>query len=273
LRPVFDSTTGSLVLNAGRDATTALFMLHHAGGSASAMLPLARQLPSTVEVRMFELAGRGARYKQQPAATFALARDDLLDKVRRALDRPTVLLGHSLGGLLADSIARLLPAARRDLVRKVVVSACPSPRTAVTPQPRPARRSEQCLRYELVRHGGAPPELLESPELLDHAVTILGNDMLLVDSAAGEPLPPPAPLDYEIWMGRGDPTIDPGEAERWSRVLARPPVIRTFDGGHFYLFDESGPGGAALRGVVADHDRPSLDDRPARPTRRDSTLR
>jgi surfactin synthase thioesterase subunit len=231
-------------------AAVKLLMFHHAGGSAAAMLQLTKELPAGIETTAFELPGRGVRTRDKPADTFAAARDELLAKVCASLDRPTVIFGHSLGAMLADSVARRLSPGEQRLVRRVILSGCPVP---PGPAARPAAvraRSQESLKSKLISFGGTPAEVLETPGLLDYFVEILGIDMRLVDTAVLETEPDPPALDYELWLGTTDETEGIGTQEQWREILPRPPVVRYFEGGHFYLFDESGAAAGALREVV-----------------------
>jgi len=227
-----------------------LLMFHHAGGSAAAVLPLARLLPADVEVTAFELAGRGVRTHDRPAATFAAARDELLDKVRASLDRPAVPFGHSLGAMLASSVSRRLAGREQGLIRRVILSGCP----LLPPAPagwRPPERTLQSLRDELAGYGGTPAEILGAPGAADFFARLLGQDLRLVDTAALETDPAPPALDYEIWLGHSDHTAHLGQPEQWRAILPRPPVVRYFGGGHFYLFDESAAAAMVLDEVIA----------------------
>jgi surfactin synthase thioesterase subunit len=231
-------------------AAVKLLMFHHAGGSAAAMLQLTKQLPVGVETTAFDLPGRGVRTRDKPADTFAAARDELLGKVRASLDRPTVIFGHSLGAMLADSVARRLSASEQRLVRRVILSGCPIPRGKTVRPVTPRERSPESLKSKLIDFGGTPAEVLETPGLLDYFAEVLGMDMRLVDTSVLEPEPDPPALDYELWLGKADSTDGIGTPEQWREVLPRRPVVRYFDGGHFYLFDESGAAARALREVV-----------------------
>jgi surfactin synthase thioesterase subunit len=239
-----------IVVRPDPGAAVKLLVFHHAGGSAAAMLQLARQLPVGVETTAFELPGRGVRTRDKPADTFAAARDELLGKVRAGLDRPTVIFGHSLGAMLADSVARRLSAGERRLVRRVILSGCPAPRGKTVRPSTMRERSRESLKSQLVDFGGTPAEVLATPGLLDYFAEVLGFDMRLVDTSVLEAEPDPPALDYELWYGKADDTDGLGTPEYWREILPGPPVVRYFEGGHFYLFDESGAAARGLRDVV-----------------------
>jgi len=240
-----------IVVNPNSRPALRLFLFHHAGASAAAMLPLARQVPPAVEAVAFELAGRGVRSAEPAAQSFTQARDDLLGRVGDMLDVPVVLFGHSLGGLLADSLARALALTGAAVARRVIVSACPCP-SAGQHSPDSSRRPVQQLKAQLRTHGGTPQAVFDCPELLEYVLRVLGDDMVLADTVT-EPLrTAPASLRHEFWFGDSDQSTAPSTAEAWRMTLASEPEVRFFAGGHFYLFERLSDVGQALRALLSD---------------------
>ncbi|WP_216216091.1 thioesterase II family protein [Amycolatopsis aidingensis] len=245
---------GQLVLeNPG--ARLRVLLLHHAGGSAMSLLPLAKRLQADCEPVLLELPGRGLRSAEPPAPDFAAALEVLLPEVTAAVDRPTLILGHSLGALIAHSLAVGLPERERERVRAVVVSAFPAPAVAARVATHPAEpfrvRTREQLLVELQDRGGCPPEVFEDQDTLEHAVTLMGQDLHLADTYR----PPPAGAGnaaaYHVWFGRDDPHLAPEELQEWAAATGLPPIIREFPGEHFYLL-RSEQAGQALRALVTD---------------------
>jgi len=85
-----------------------LFCFHYAGGSASFCNHWANYLPKAVEIVSIQLPGREERF-QEP---FITEMDALIDAViapmRRYLDVPFALFGHSMGASVCYEIAREL---------------------------------------------------------------------------------------------------------------------------------------------------------------------
>lgn len=208
------------------DAGLQVLVFHHAGGSAMSYVPLARQLPAGCEPYLFDLPGRGTRVAEPPARDFADAVDRLLPSVTAVVDRPAVLIGHSLGALLAHSVA-----AELRNVKAVVVSAFPSPKDTTRAATHPAEpfqvRSRSALLGELRDRGGCPPEVFDDPELLEMTVTLMGHDLHLADTY--RPPARPSDAEYHVWYGRDDEHLAQDELQRWNGTP------REFRGGHFYL--------------------------------------
>lgn len=130
-----------------------LICFPHAGGAASAFLPLARALAPAVEVLAAQYPGRQDRRSEQPVDDMGRLADALTEQVRSRVTGPYVLFGHSMGAVAAYEVARRL--AERSL---------PGPEALIlsgrgAPTARPARydslrTDEDILR--VVRLLGAP---------------------------------------------------------------------------------------------------------------------
>jgi surfactin synthase thioesterase subunit len=260
---------GCIAVRSGNDARLRVLFFPHAGGSAISLLPLASELPQGAESLLFDLPGRGVRDGEPPLSTFEEAHRELARQVEPLLDRPTILFGHSLGGLLCDAVVRSLPPERRGRVRKVVVSSAPSPRRAAAlaatlPTP-PPRRSRDDLLAHLTGYGGTPTEVFDAPELLEAVIEAFGDDMLIMDSYRQDPSWPDPETDYELWTGREDASTALDELEAWADVVARPLRERVFPGGHFYLTEQTEAratlrrlAGAQLQRLTSPHDQEAL---------------
>lgn len=252
-RTRIDLREGHIVVAPVEDADLRVFLFPHAGGSAMSLLPLASELPAGTEALLFELPGRGARAREPRPATFDEACQGLVDHVQPLLDRPAILFGHSLGGLLCDGLVRRLPPEQRKWLTKVIVSSAPSPLRATaaaceTGWP-PTRRSRADLLARLIAHGGTPAEVFDDEALLEGVLEAFGDDMLLMDSYVLDPALSVCHADYELWTGRHDGSAAADLPEAWADVLARPLGERVFPGGHFYLTDRP-EARAALRAIV-----------------------
>jgi surfactin synthase thioesterase subunit len=240
------------------DAPHRVLLLHYAGGSAASLLPLARALPDGCAVALLE-----ANDREAPVNSFTEAVTRLTPDFESLVDRPTTVFGHSLGALLAHALVMGLPAERRSLLRDVVLSGSRSPATtsriASHPQVPFTNRSRAELIRDLDRYGGCPPEVFVDPHMLNLAVTALGQDLQLVDTyRATTSVPadhaPETGAAYHVWYGADDEEASIHEARRWVADLPRPPRLRSFPGGHFYLLEHPEAAGRALRHLVTTGD-------------------
>ncbi|GID33097.1 thioesterase II family protein [Paractinoplanes brasiliensis] len=234
------------------EAPVRLLIFHHAAGSAMSFSGLARSLSRLSEPVLIELPGRGNRAREPHAKSFADAVSGLLPAVLSLIDRPVVVLGHSLGALIAHSVLHEMTAEHRRRVRAVVVSAAKAPATAAALATFPdgpfQARTRESLLADLDRFGGIPAGLLADPEVRDHAVTLLGHDLHLADTYRQPPAGGGA-VPYQFWFGSGDTSLSREEGARWAAGVGRPVPVQEFEGGHFYL--QAGPAaGVALDTLI-----------------------
>ncbi|MFE7778877.1 thioesterase II family protein [Streptomyces sp. NPDC057445] len=210
-----------------------LYCFPHAGGNPAEYLRWAARLPG-VELHAVQLPGRGIRH-QEPDATDidALVADFLADV---ALTGRYAFFGHSLGALIAYEITRALRDAGRHLPEGLVVSAFPAPHL-----PRPATRlhtlsDDLLLRAVARRHGGIPPEILESRHMRAVVAAPLRADLRLAETyrhRSGVPLPVP----LTVFAGDHDRMTE-SDLAAWQDHTTEPVTVRTFLGGHFYFRDD-----------------------------------
>jgi surfactin synthase thioesterase subunit len=229
------------------EAGRKVVVLHFAGGSAASLMPLVQPLLGSCAVVSLELNDRA-----EPSTTFDAAVDRVRSEFEGAIDRPTVVFGHSMGALMAHALMERLPRQNVRHVTDVVLSASRSPATtrklATFPAGPFTSRSRSNLLVDMTRYGGCPPELFSDPELLEHAVQALAQDMQLIDTYRGQRDAVGAGCDvnYHIWYGEDDEEADMAEAGLWTDDLPCAPSIRGFRGGHFYLLEHP-EAAAALR--------------------------
>src|SRR5262245_46318085 len=115
-------------LNSLETPRARLFCLHDAGGSAELFAPLAELGAAGIEVH----AVSPTRNAKPSVASAARYLREAADYVRRWSDRPFVLFGHSVGGLMAWRLTEELRQMEAALPTLVVLSALP---TALTAEP------------------------------------------------------------------------------------------------------------------------------------------
>jgi surfactin synthase thioesterase subunit len=221
------------LLSNGGAAGVRLCCFTFAGGSASAFGMWAASLPPWVELRALQLPGRAGRLREPPISSMEV----LVPMLRRAIepltDVPLVFFGHSNGALIAYELARELRRRSAAKVQYIVLSSKPAPycgRGSVCRH----RLDDEALIAELARFGGTPAELLDNRDFMMLMLPAIRADFALAEThhfAVDEKLD----LPVELWWGREDPVVEPGEVQAWQRYLKRPATLRDFHGGHFYL--------------------------------------
>src|SRR5262249_8841879 len=128
-----------------------------AGGGPAMFRPLARALPADVELLAVCLPGRESRLREPPARHLVGLAGQLARELEDTVDGPYLMVGPSMGAMLAYEACRWLQrTGRGSLPGALTVSACLGPdlarNTAVIGQ------SDQRLIERLAALGGIPPD-------------------------------------------------------------------------------------------------------------------
>ncbi|MFI7546100.1 thioesterase II family protein [Actinoplanes sp. NPDC049599] len=220
------------------DASLRLAVFHHAGGSATAYVPLARALPASWDTVLIDLPGRGPRQAAPPpwdlAATVEQLAQDLLPEADAA---PLALFGHSLGAVLAFETAHALDA-RGVPVAWLGVSgrAAPGEQPAV-PWLGP-RAPDEDLASALRRLGGLPARLDEYPVIRRRFLDLTRIDLRALDDYRPDLRRRPLAAPLTAFGGTADPLTPPAALTAWARQTTGPFGVRALRGGHFSLFDD-----------------------------------
>lgn len=219
------------------DPALRLVCLPHAGGGASAFLPLTRLLPDSVEVLAVQYPGRQDR-RLEP---FVDTVDGLVTHIAEALepwlDRPVALFGHSLGSLVAFETARRLEKqAPGNRLAHLFVSGRVAP--TVVQRTTTHLLSDDQLVAKLAELQGTDPRVLADQEVLRLALPAIRNDYR---AAATYTWRPGAPLACPITVltGSEDPHVPADGARAWHRLTTGETAFHSFPGGHFYLTEHA----------------------------------
>lgn len=209
-----------------------LFCIPCAGGSASLYFSWAAALGPTVDVRLLELPGRGRRIGEPLLEDYAALADVLtrdLASAVAATDIAYAVFGHSMGGLLAQGIARRLATLQVRAPCALLVSACAAPSAR---QWSPPDDSDQALIASLRRQGGTADEVFDCPELLELVLPVLRADYRVCTSFQAQP----GLLDMPLHVFGGiDDAMAPAGLTAWRHESTAPVTVDWFAGGHFYL--------------------------------------
>lgn len=152
-------------------------------------------------------------------------------------DVPCAFFGHSLGSHVAFEVARGLRARNAPLPRGFIVSATRAPHLPSRRTPQHALPTPRLV-DELRRYGGTPEAVLQNQELMDIFLPPLRADLTVFETYS---FMPGAPFDFPIAVfgGRTDHRTDPDELEAWREHTTGSFTIKYFEGGHFYLLEQS----------------------------------
>ncbi|MFJ7299028.1 thioesterase II family protein [Streptomyces sp. NPDC099088] len=225
----------------------------HAGGSATAYLPLARTLPADLDVVSVQYPGRQDRYREAPftsiAALVEAVAGHLAEELEKDPSRPYALFGHSMGALVAFETARLLAARDLPSTQRLFLSGrgAPGPRSSEHYQ----FFDDADVLAEVRRLGGTDQAMLDNAEVMEMVLPGLRADYRALGTYRwheGEPLAAP----ISVLVGDSDPMVSVEEAVTWREHTGGDFALKVFSGGHFYLADHlAGIAATVTEGLLA----------------------
>lgn len=217
----------------GTPGARRIVVFPHAGGSASFYRELGDRFPAGVDVQVVQYPGHETRMAEPLVGDMDTLADQAAEAVAPYLDRPTAILGHSMGGSVAYEVVRRLETAGHRPER-LFVSAGPAPLT--TPPRRLHELDDAGFTEAVCALGGTPPALLAHAELWAHLLPIVRNDYRLIDMY--RPAPGPRLRTGIVAIeADGDPTTTPETIGAWEALTEGGFDRDRFPGGHFYLVE------------------------------------
>jgi medium-chain acyl-[acyl-carrier-protein] hydrolase len=222
------------------DARIRLICYPHAGGGASAFMPWRRILPPEIELCPVEPPGRGSRHREPLLRRVTDAAESLAEGLRPLLDKPYLLVGHSLGGFVAFETARRLQAKGQRSPEQLVVVSRAAPHLPIERIFAPGMSDEALIGRLGERYGGARLKALEDPEIREMFMAVVRADLESLETYehVHQPL-----LDCPIaaFGGDADPTISSSALRGWRAQTRASFQWQAFSGDHFLLHDPGGP--------------------------------
>jgi len=215
--------------------TPRLICFHHAGGASATFRALARALGPHIPITAVNLPGRESRLQEPRHRDVYECAAQLADELSPHLDRPHVLLGHSMGAIIAYTIAQQRIAALQGGPDALIVVSCAAPHL-----PSAATRIDLAddvqLAATLYQFGGLPAEVLARPEWLATLMPLVRDDLQICASHRdrGES---PLPCPIHIFGGDADPLVTHSDLTGWRRHTSQPRAAIIVPGGHFLFRD------------------------------------
>jgi surfactin synthase thioesterase subunit/phosphopantetheinyl transferase len=209
-----------------------LFCLPFAGGGASVFRGWSDEMPLDVEVSPVQLPGRESRFRETAFRRMGPLIADLATAVRRRLDRPYALFGHSMGSLVALELARELRRHDRPPAA-LIVAGHAAPDRPMRHRPLHGLPDDEFC-AELRSLNGTPAAVLDNDELMQAVLPTVRADFTLCENyvSADEPL-----LDCPVLAlgGRDDPRVADDDLEAWRKFTRGAFQSQMLPGDHFFI--------------------------------------
>jgi len=219
------------------EARLRLFCFPFGGGAASAFRLWQSKLPPSLEVWPVQFPGRESRADEPSAEDWRRLVEEMAEAIRPWLDRPFAFYGHSMGGMLAYELTRQLRRMGAPLPQRLVVAAVLPLHTIpesflghVEEMPDANFLQTMTERY------GSPMGVFVDPQARERALRALRADVRLVNRYL-HVSEPPLEVPFSTYSGRQDAEVPPEKMERWRELVTGDFRARSFEGGHFFLFN------------------------------------
>lgn len=214
-------------------ADTALLVLPHAGGNAHAYSDWRDLLPPGVRLLIGQYPGRGARFADPLPESI----DDLAVPIVESLPPGVanlVVLGHSMGSLVAFEVARRLTE-RGTPPKALIASACRAPHLPNQAPVFPATLDDDALVAAIKARGGTQDDILDEPELREIILPAIRADFAVDDDYRhfGETTALGCPI--AVIGGDADPIVPVETLATWTTATTAPVTVETLPGDHFYF--------------------------------------
>jgi surfactin synthase thioesterase subunit len=184
------------------------------------------------------LPGRESRSREPRHRDLHACVTQLASELDPLLQQPHVLLGHSMGALIAYTLAQQRISAGLRSPDALVVASCAAPHLPSVAAQIDASDDLQ-LATTLAQFGSVPAEILARPEWLAALMPLVRDDLRICAGHRdrGEP---PLPCPIHVFGGDVDPLVSRSALAGWSAHTSQPKPITVVRGGHF-LFREPSP--------------------------------
>jgi surfactin synthase thioesterase subunit len=221
--------------SADRTGIVRLICFHHAGGASTTFRALTRALGPHIAVTAVNLPGRQSRSREPRHRDVHACATQLAGELSSHLDQPHVLLGHSMGAIIAYTIAQQRIAAGQRGPDALIVASYAAPHLpSVATQIESA--DDLALATTLSQFGGLPAEILARPEWLAALMPLVRDDVRICASYRhrGEP---PLSCPIHVCGGDSDPVVTRADLTGWRQHTSQPRPVIIVPGGHLLFRD------------------------------------
>lgn len=215
------------------NAEVRLFCFPPAGAGAAIYRLWTTELSPEIDVFRILPPGRESRLRESRYTDIEAYLEGLIPEILPLLGQPFAFFGHSMGSLVAYSLAQRLHRAYSLVPRHLFVSsfhpphAIPSEKISNLPQ-------EDFILELRSRYDGIPDQLLEEPELLELLLSIIRADLAIIENYRHEPLHP-LPCPIYAFGGYSDNWVSEPQLLEWHDYTSADFNIGMFPGNHYYL--------------------------------------
>jgi len=217
-----------------------LFCLPYAGGSSSIFYSWKKILSPEIEPIPIELPGRGKRSTEPLIEDYNLLINDLLDFIDKntRYGEEFQLFGHSMGGLLAYSIAKYVEKKQfsKYTINHLYLSGARPPNVLLKDSYPISSLPNKEFISKLTELGGMDEEILNCQELMDYLLPSIRADFLVLETFNDVNNDYKVKCSTTLINGITDSSVIFHE-KKWGHYLQNIENIKHLEGGHFFIND------------------------------------
>lgn len=211
---------------------TTLFCIPFAGGNKTLYYPMKNNLPSHIQFKPLELPGRGERFIEPALDSIDDMVDDLINQIIKEKPEEFILLGYSLGTILAYELYYKLD--QLDYRPKHMIL-CASAAIGCLDRNNGIEYMDDIEFKQFIKDkGGTPDEILNHEELWELVKPALKNDFLAIDYYCNKPKERQVEINLSVFVGKQDSICD-NNLYKWSELTKGDVDYRFFEGDHFFI--------------------------------------
>jgi len=214
-----------------------LYCLPFAGGHTLSYRDFQANVAETIVIRPLELPGRGKRIREPLLINLESMADDVFQQVISDLNGQLyAIYGHSMGAILGYLLTKRLLNAGKPAPLHLFFSGRKAPSLVDDDSPKHQLPKLEFINY-INELGGLSPEILGHTELMDFFEPILRADFQAIETYIYQPA---SPFDIPITLlqGLADQEVASQDLLAWQQESHQPIAIKTFSGGHFFIFEQ-----------------------------------
>ncbi len=212
-----------------------LFCIPFSGGNAYSYSGFKKYMPEEIELINLELPGRGKRIAEDLLTNIDDMTEDLFRIIEPEIMGNYALFGHSLGALLCFTLCRNIAARKVNLPGYLFVSGQTAP-FLIKPDNRYSLPDDQFI--EMLRQmNGTPEELLADKDFIQFFLPIVKMDFKAIANYK-HTISDPLNVPITVLLGNKE-NISNEDAAKWQMETNKEITIHRFDGGHFYIYNQT----------------------------------
>lgn len=211
-----------------------LVFFPYSGGGASVYKRWERYFNDSIELYYVSLPGREARIKEPQLGCLGDYTEHILSQLLNLEPRKTFLFGHSIGGMLAFSVAQELEKMNENFVKGVFISSFHSPQIFKKSILEQGENDDDLIAH-LKEIGGTPREIINNDKMLRLILPILKSDLRILHCV--NQIIDPIASSLITYAGCHDSIAPSKDVTGWNKFTKSKYHHKEFKGSHFFLWE------------------------------------